>query len=769
MDATRGGRAHGYEAGADMTKSEPAQRFFRISGVFALAAFSLLISSPVLAQIDKRSADSLVLLGNSSLSKGKLEDAKGLFESALEIDEESIPAQMGLGRIALAERNWAKAKGIFDDVIDADSGNVAARYCAAIAHREYGTEVAIFLRAHHWSKSERLFEWVLAHDSLFSDALYQYSLLQRYRENWDRMFRLAHRQVAKRPELTNAQLGLYKTYRYFVAVADPDTVATPWLRQNPSAYADYFAAELLRRGKRLAQAETLFTAMLHARTDVPAQAIYLSLAKIAFARGDAALGTRYYWLAVDNIRTWLGGDVVFEDLKYIVSDEEEAVYSRLSSDKKKVAFFHAFWGRRNPTPGGIVNARLAEHYRRLLVAEQDYEYYGFRSWYNNPDKLQWLTFPKSFLLNEEFNDKGVIYLRHGDPDYVRRSMTEEESWIYNQTDQAPQRIFHFTITNSSSSNWRLTSLPQSPGLIADLAMFDSRYRNIMMAQSGEQMKYQDAISEDSKVLVEAALSSDNHTWSKETKTFTVPFSVDIFRHDSGRTQVDIPYAIPFDAFKEDVPKGDRVAIEVGLAVSKASGDTAISRLDTLRIPSSQVARGGSFIGHYRFRLVPDSLRFAMAIQPVGTNCVGTWSRTLRIPSFASKDMQLSSVEFLLPSDQELSIEIDGIKVIQSPFEIVANDRPLYTYVQIYNLIKDISGNTEYTAAYRINPGTSPSRGNARLLLEKTVEGTEEMATEFRSLDLTDIDEGTYTLTISITDRKRVHTLSRSRTIEIVHP
>jgi hypothetical protein len=132
-------------------------------------------------------------------------------------------------------------------------------------------------------------------------------------------------------------------------------------------------------------------------------------------------------------------------------------------------------------------------------------------------------------------------------------------------------------------------------------------------------------------------------------------------------------------------------------------------------------------------------------------------------------MQLSSVEFLLPSDQELSIEIDGIKVIQSPFETVANDRPLYTYVQIYNLIKDISGNTEYTAAYRINPGTSPSRGSATLLLEKTVEGTEDMATEFRPLDLSGVDEGMYTLTVSITDRKRVHTLSRSRTIEIVHP
>jgi hypothetical protein len=53
---------------------------------------------------------------------------------------------------------------------------------------------------------------------------------------------------------------------------------------------------------------------------------------------------------------------------------------------------------------------------RFLFAGKNYECYEFRSWSNNPDKLHSLRFPKSFTLNREFNDKGLIYIRHGEPD-----------------------------------------------------------------------------------------------------------------------------------------------------------------------------------------------------------------------------------------------------------------------------------------------------------------------------------------------------------------
>jgi hypothetical protein len=375
------------------------------------------------------------------------------------------------------------------------------------------------------------------------------------------------------------------------------------------------------------------------------------------------------------------------------------------------------------------------------------------------------------MLNEEFNDKGMIFLRHGEADGVHKSMGSQnlqESWVYEQTPDEPMRIFHFIAKNSSTNNWRLVSIPTDTSLLADLALIDKRYRDLAMSQTGDVMKYSDAISFESQAAVEEALSTDTHTWGRETKTFKVPFSVDSFRHESGKTQIDIPYAIPLDALRDELPESDLITVEVGLALSKASGDTAMSRLDTLRIPSSH-AEAGSYIGMYRFRVQPDSLRIAMAVRPLGTHSIGNWSRTLRIPAFRSKEMMLSSIQFLLPSDQEMSIEIDGIKVIQSPFEIVPSDRPFYVYLQIYNLVKDMSGKTRYTARYTVNPGPVPSDNNATVLLEKDVEGNEEMGAEFRGLDLSGLSEGVYTLKVSVTDRKRVQTLVRTRTIEIVKP
>ena len=62
---------------------------------------------------------------------------------------------------------------------------------------------------------------------------------------------------------------------------------------------------------------------------------------------------------------------VFEDVKYVVNDQELNAYRSLRTPEEYRAFFHAFWTRRDPTPARAHNVRLAEHYRRLRQAEQD--------------------------------------------------------------------------------------------------------------------------------------------------------------------------------------------------------------------------------------------------------------------------------------------------------------------------------------------------------------------------------------------------------------
>jgi hypothetical protein len=78
---------------------------------------------------------------------------------------------------------------------------------------------------------------------------------------------------------------------------------------------------------------------------------------------------------------------------------------------------------------------------------------------------------------------------------------------------------------------------------------------------------------------------------------------------------------------------------------------------------------GSYISLFRRTLLPDSLRVAMHVRTLGG---GTGRDMERIPerprrSLIRGSFSLSDLQFLLPSTEPASIEIDGVRILQSPF------------------------------------------------------------------------------------------------------
>jgi hypothetical protein len=144
--------------------------------------------------------------------------------------------------------------------------------------------------------------------------------------------------------------------------------------------------------------------------------------------------------------------------------------------------------------------------------------------------------------------------------------------------------------------------------------------------------------------------------------------------------------------------------------------------------------------------------------------VGTWTEQIRIPSFVGHDFMLSDLQLLLPASSGPSIEIDGVKVVQSPFQSYPGGKPLFAYLQVYNLVRDINGNAGYTVQYALAPRDQPAE--TTVLADVKRDLTDDSWAEFRMLDISQIKPGTYTLTVSVTDKKRVQTLTRSREIEI---
>jgi len=86
-----------------------------------------------------------------------------------------------------------------------------------------------------------------------------------------------------------------------------------------------------------------------------------------------------------------------EDVRWIITPEERASFSRLSKNDERNRHVEQFWQRRDPTPDTSENEYKEEHYRRIAYAN---EHFGRAV-------PGWET------------DRGRIYILYGPPDRIQ--------------------------------------------------------------------------------------------------------------------------------------------------------------------------------------------------------------------------------------------------------------------------------------------------------------------------------------------------------------
>ncbi|RPJ86016.1 MAG: GWxTD domain-containing protein, partial [Acidobacteria bacterium] len=85
-----------------------------------------------------------------------------------------------------------------------------------------------------------------------------------------------------------------------------------------------------------------------------------------------------------------------QDVKYIVTDEEKAVFHKLTTDEERENFVESFWKNRDPDERTPTNEFQEEHYRRIAYANEHYTS-GIPGW---------------------MTDRGRIYIIRGKPDEI---------------------------------------------------------------------------------------------------------------------------------------------------------------------------------------------------------------------------------------------------------------------------------------------------------------------------------------------------------------
>jgi GWxTD domain-containing protein len=219
---------------------------------------------------------------------------------------------------------------------------------------------------------------------------------------------------------------------------------------------------------RLQRAEQTLRRSLHAFPIDPAE-LLLALGRVERAAGEldsAALDFQRYLLTGDSrgigllelARTRLalgradGEEPYYEgaslddpavipeyrsDLEILASGSDLREFDQLKG-QSRAAFLHRFWTERDHWELRPEGERLREHYRRLLFARTHFPLTISRRYYGRLDAYR--------SGNNEVDDRGIIYIRHGEPaDRIRPfvfGMMPNESWRYIRAEG--DLLFHFS-------------------------------------------------------------------------------------------------------------------------------------------------------------------------------------------------------------------------------------------------------------------------------------------------------------------------------------
>ena len=243
-------------------------------------------------------------------------------------------------------------------------------------------------------------------------------------------------------------------------------------------------------------------------------------------------------------------------------------------------------------------------------------------WFENPDQLNLLEFPKTYALNQEFNDKGLIYIRHGEPDNRALTVGEEvplnESWLYYQSQANPRMTFHFML-GKSGNDWRFAPIIANQRMLADRLTWGNIYSRLLRADELDRLHYKEEMAEESRQSVATGLATDRHTWEDNLQPLKIPLLLATFRGDQGRTILELYYELPLSRLTREVKiKDQEVEVERGIIIYDQRLQPVVKDLGKLNLHTKE---SGVFIGMYCFTLPPDLYNMAFHARPIGINLV----------------------------------------------------------------------------------------------------------------------------------------------------
>ena len=499
----------------------------------------------------------------------------------------------------------------------------------------------------------------------------------------------------------------------------------------------------------------------------------------AVATYDSALSRRFSDSARVEVR---------RDLRWIATPAELAAYTGASADSAGV-WVRGFWAGRDALAGRRAGDRFLEQVRRYQHAVENFSLVSRRRQYDP-------SFAYRDTAQNELDDRGIIYLRHGEPDdraqFQAPGIEPNESWLYRRAPPAEDMIFHF-VARTDVQDYRLvTSLveilgssvavrataqmdaaPGAGGPLATLYASRSQFGPLyeMMSRGGS-MGRSNLLAEEhqrGQRAVRLGTTTDSYElrYAEDLRPIISWFATADARLDP---ELHVVFAIPAQRLHAIEEGGSATYPLVLRLVVMDAMNRPLARVDTLRaFRARQVLGEGSYLTEQLVVRVPP----------------GTWRATfVAAEAHADAGSAVSGVLIEVPrmsagfsaSDVVLGREGSGLSWHRSEGDIPLNPLMRYTrgatanlYYEVYGLPEGAVVETRVRVLRR--GGRSIFKrifggGGGADLAYSTVTDAPGRSRVRQQLGLEDLDAGRYLLELTLTDRASSAHVVRTAPFEV---
>ncbi len=479
------------------------------------------------------------------------------------------------------------------------------------------------------------------------------------------------------------------------------------------------------------------------------------------------------------------------ELGYLATEGELAAFDSLTTPAAREAWLERFWSRRDVAEARAPGERLAEHYRRWFYARRNFRLVSRHRHYDITERYR--------TAQTEFDDRGVIYIRHGDPDrraqyssagtVLGTGLEPNESWLYRRSDG--NLIFHFVSRGDVQDFKLVESVLDALGFSARfgqggrggrldglaLELWDSRADLDPIYQrppSGMRLTDELALG-DHAIKVGTTTDSYRQRFDVPLDLVTSDFVVGLRADSAGGQVLHVVFAVPAERITpEPGPAGVLYPLRFRLLVTDAA-DSLVTRLDTVRVFSAPAPlRGAAYLtgllevpippGRYRYRLlVATGDNFAGEVMERDTLEVGV----LDGRRFAESDLVIGRAGggLVWPAGADT--------VLLNPLGRFPHGSTVELYYEVYGLARGAT----YHTVVRLDPlGHRSFFGAIRglfggrrppVLLEFDVPADGPVTRVHRSVELRDVANGDYMLSVVVTDPADGRRLTRARRFQVV--